>query len=99
MQAGGHAAMIELRAESVRYYSQQDEDSFFYRLKALPEVRDIYGSGRCLYIKCDTSLADDSLRELVAIFFRYHVDTAQLDVFATNENKHWFMNPGSYWRG
>jgi hypothetical protein len=90
---------IELIAEAVVFYSEPDEESFFIRLRNIPEVRDVRGEGRAIIVVCDQPpMADNSLRELSAIFFRYGVDMRQLDAFLTDENRHWFADNASYWK-
>jgi hypothetical protein len=76
-----------------------DEDHFFGWLRQIPAVKTFAGSGTVLTIECDPGLmTDDALRELLALFFRYGVDTTQLDVFVTDKNRGWFMNEHAYWR-
>lgn len=90
---------IELEARAVWYGSQLDEYSFFGWLKKIPAVITYFGQGHSLYIQCDPAPIDDeSLRELIALFFRYGIDTAQLDVYLTDANRSWFADEQKYWR-
>jgi hypothetical protein len=83
----------------VRFYSAQDEDNFFSWLRKFALVKNVVGQGDNILIECESvNMPDDALRELIALFFRYDVDTKQLDVFLTDENRSWFMDANAYWR-
>jgi hypothetical protein len=90
---------IRLVAHRVRFYSVTDEDNFFSWLRRIALIKNVVGQGDSILIECDSALmSDDALRELIALFFRYDVDTQQLDIFLTDENRSWFMDAKAYWR-
>lgn len=90
--------VVELQADSVVFYSRQDEASFFARLQELPCVVDVAGKGRILHIQADRQRVDDeALTELLALFHRYQVDLRQLRVFDERRFARWFRRRPSYW--
>jgi hypothetical protein len=90
---------IELIAEAVRFYSDQYEVNFFAWARKIATVRNVRGEGRAIIIECDPPpIADEALRELTALFFRYGVETKQLDAFLTDANRAWFADERAYWR-
>lgn len=87
-----------LIAKSVVYLSEHDESAFFEWLEKIKCVERITGSGDELYIKLKESPIDNmSLREILALFYRYDVDMKQLAQFLNNKNKKWFYGPQAYW--
>jgi hypothetical protein len=86
-----------LVAESVRYYSARDEQTFFAWINAISCVDHIDGKGTALTILLSRPPTDDELRELVALFHRYQVDMRQLAGFLTDANQHWFRDQDAYW--
>ncbi len=90
--------VVELQADSVVFYSRQDEASFFARLQQLPCVVDVAGMGRILHIQVDRQRVDDeALTELLALFRRYQVDMRQLRVFDERRFARWFRRRQSHW--
>lgn len=91
--------MPTLICESVPYYSQSDETAFFNWLNSIACVSEIQGYGSSLEITVhSTTIPEEDLRELIAIFSRYQVDLKQLRVFETAENASWFtQNNRAYW--
>ena len=90
--------VVELRADSVVFYSRQDEASLFARLQELPCVVDVAGMGRTLHIQVDRQRVDDeALRELLALFHRYEVDMRRLKVFDERRFARWFRRRQRYW--
>ncbi len=90
--------IIVLHAESVIYLSQFDEDAFFEWLNKIKCINRYDGEGGFLRIYIIKSLVDDySLRELLAVFYRYRIDMKQLAGFVTEKNKKWFCVPTKYW--
>jgi hypothetical protein len=87
-----------LKIESLVFYSNLDEGQFFSWLQALNCVKSVNGVGRTVGVVIDRSLVDEeSLRELLAVFFRYGVPMSQLGVFESSENRQWFRNREAYW--
>jgi hypothetical protein len=88
-------AIISVVASNVVFLSPADEESFFVRLKALSCLKDIKGSGREIIIHLRREPNATELRELVALFFRYHADLKQLARFA--DNHAWLRDTRGYW--
>jgi len=89
---------IGLVAREVRFYSHHDEEAFFSWLDRIDGVSRYYGQGTEIVIELmDEYLSDLTLREILALFFRYGCEMAQLARFETNENRPWFCEPSSYW--
>ncbi|MGC7995834.1 hypothetical protein, partial [Salmonella enterica] len=55
--------------------------------------------GRKLLISIhDSEVADEDLRELIALLQRYNVDKRQLAQFVSEKNAAWFRDdPATYW--
>jgi hypothetical protein len=87
----------QLVARAIDYYSTNDEMSFFYWLEKIPCIAGYHGEGIDLLIDLNDTVDDESLRELIALFFRYNIDLSQLAVLATESNGAWFKNPQAYW--
>jgi hypothetical protein len=91
--------LIKLFANSVRYYSELDENGFFIWLQKIDAVRNVIGEGQVIIIECDPPpISDDSLRDLLALFYRYGIETQQLDVYLTEANRSWFADENAYWK-
>lgn len=88
---------VVLEATGVKYGSNFDESAFFEWLDKIDAVRSFKGRLYTLYIRVDRVADEMSLRELLALFHRYHVDLAQLRVFDTPSVGDWFRRPGTYW--
>lgn len=90
---------VLLVCKTVWYYSQKDEDAFFEWLKKIPCIVDVYGIRDELYLHAKSKrIADQDLRELLALFYRYKVDMKQLEIFLNSKNKKWFYEGGrAYW--
>ena len=87
-----------LECIAVEFYSIEDESSFFRWLKSLACVVDVYGKGLSIMIDVKEPVSDDSLRELLAIFYRYKIDMTQLSIFKSKTNEDWFYcNTQAYW--
>ena len=88
-----------LICESIKYYSQNDEENFFQWLKKINCIDKIVGVGYelHLYIASD-NLHDHDLRDLLALFYRYKLNMKQLRRFLNKDNKQWFFeNNKAYW--
>ncbi len=93
----GGRNVVELQADSVVFYSRQDEASFFAWLQQLPCVVEVAGKGRILHIQVDRQRVDDeALTELLALFYRYQVDMRQLRVFEERRFARWFRRREGY---
>lgn len=90
---------VVLVAKKVIFYALKDEEAFLGWLKSIKAVRqiDYQGSELHIYIK-SKSISDQDLSDLLALFFRYKIKMAQLQIFLNDKNKAWFLdNPKMYW--
>jgi hypothetical protein len=67
-----------LKFQNVIFYSQLDEDAFFYTLKKVSAVKKIVGRGPDLFLTVSSRPSDKALRELLGLFFRFKIDMRQL---------------------
>jgi len=89
---------IALHADSVEFYSQNDEQSFFEWLKRIKCIECLDGQGSILEIIVAKNLVDDEcLRDILAIFYRYNINMKQLAIFQSERNKAWFCSSTKYW--
>jgi hypothetical protein len=89
---------VVLKADRIVFRSQHDEEALFEWGQKLRCIDAIRGEGTALvFVVIRRNVTDTALRELLALFFRYSVDMAQLAVFQTKKNTSWFANPKSYW--
>ena len=80
------------------YVSQLDEAMMFQWLDKIPCVLGYKGKSVELFIDIkDSEIDDESLRELIGLFFRYELDLFELQQFENESNKHWFKDPESFW--
>ncbi len=80
-----------LVCKGVIYFSLNDEAAFFEWMKKLKCIKRIDGSGDELWIFLRSkNLSDRSLRDLIAMFYRYKIDMTQLQQFLNPSNAHWF---------
>ncbi len=86
--------MIKLKCSGVSFYSQKDEDSFFDWGKRIPSF--LRWEQDNLVVKGAT-LSDHQFREIIALFYRYHVPMEQLRTFETSKNKSWLKDPKMFW--
>ncbi|MGQ0595398.1 MAG: hypothetical protein ACT4QB_22990 [Gammaproteobacteria bacterium] len=87
-----------LIAHKVWFFSEHDEEAFFEWLDKMVCIQEYHGEGKDLHITLvGTTLDDNSLRELLALFYRYDIDMPQLATFQTNGNRSWFHDPNAYW--
>lgn len=90
--------MIKLICKNVIFYSQNDETSFFNWLKNINHIEDIIGvDNEIQLIVSGKNIPSDSLRDLIAVFYRYNVAMEQLAQFVDDKNKEWFQNPKMFW--
>lgn len=88
---------IVLETAGPTYGSYNDEAAFFGWLDKIPAVRSYGGWVRVLEICVDPDIDEASLRDLIAVFRRYHLDLTQLRVFDTPAIGDWFRDPQKYW--
>lgn len=84
-------------ADSVIYYHENDEATFFGWLDRMEVVSDYEGRGTALLIRLARTPTDDDLWELLALHQRYGIDMRQLASFQTAANAEWFCAPDTYW--
>lgn len=87
-QIFGEEMSIKLVCPGILYYSPIDEVFFFEWIAKIPSIERMGGVGYelDLYIK-GPNIPD--LQELVTLFRRYRIETAQLAVFLSDDNRHW----------
>ena len=92
--------MLYLICKQVSFYSEGDEISFFKWLKEIEAIKDIKGIGDEIQLAIKNSNIDEnSLRELIAIFYRYKIEMSQLKQFLNEGNEYWFKaNDCAYWK-
>ena len=89
---------IILTAARVRFYSENDELAFFEWLDKIECIQSYNGQSDILHITIVNNGIDDiSLREIIAIFYRYGIDMKQLVKFKNKENREWFCDSHKYW--
>jgi hypothetical protein len=89
---------IELRAEHVRYYSDNDEAAFFDWLGKIKCITKTGGHGYTLTMTVQPDLVgQDELRELLGLFHRYHIEKSQLGTLVPPEFSSWFHDKQKYW--
>ncbi|OHU63851.1 hypothetical protein [Mycobacteroides chelonae] len=87
-----------LEATGVQYQLPLDEAAFFEWLDKIPAVLSYSGYDRTLEIAIAPSAIDeDALSEFVALYRRYHMDPAELQVFADHRLGSWFSAPDRFW--
>jgi hypothetical protein len=91
------ARNIVLVATGVTYYHPNDETAFFEWLDRIECVASYRGEVRDLFISLKRRPTRYDLLELLAFFFRYGIELAQLARFETKANRDWFCDPQSYW--
>ena len=64
--------------EGPAFFAAADEDQFFGWLASLPEYRGVQGVGTTLQLELTATVSPDSVRQLVIIFRRWHVDLLSL---------------------
>ncbi len=89
---------IILVADSVWFYSQNDEAAFFEWLDKIPCITRYNGEGTKLNIFINANMLNElTLRDLLAVFYRYKIDMKQLRVFDTGVFSEWFRDKKNYW--
>ncbi|MBB5912992.1 hypothetical protein BJY24_001859 [Nocardia transvalensis] len=93
----GDKSTVALEATDVWYYSHGDEAAFFEWLDKIPAVRSYGGRVNILEIVVETPVDEDSLRELLALCYRYRINMAQLRQLDNSRIGPWFRDPQKYW--
>jgi hypothetical protein len=82
----------ELIFQGPRYFSRGDENAFFHWLQSVPCVGEVRGHQRNLHVGLKQPVSVDDLRELGALFRRYHIDVEPLKALHTSRNAKWFAD-------
>ena len=81
-----------------QYYSPSDESAFHGWLNSVPGVTRVEGTPDGLEVTLRSRLLSaSSLRELLALHFRYRLPMQDLSQFRTEKNASWFMDRAAYW--
>ncbi|TRL30317.1 hypothetical protein FM996_17245 [Methylosinus sporium] len=83
--------------EPIPFFSNGDEDSFFYWLKSIDAVQGFVGCPSGLEITLTDPVDEHSLRELIGLATRYGLDMRWLRQFRNDANKLWFDDETTYW--
>jgi len=86
-----------LECNQVKFYSPGDEAAFFESIGSIKAIRKTEGIGDTLFLHIPKRLSNAALRELIALFRRYHIDMSQLAQFRSDTNREWFADPRSFW--
>jgi hypothetical protein len=89
--------MPVLVCKRVKFCSKQDELLLFEWLKRIRAVRKVEGTRDSIVLHVGRRISGSSLRELLALFYRYGIDMKQLAQFLTERNNSWFASPTAFW--
>ncbi len=73
------------------FFATADEDQFFHWLSSLPEYRDIRGRGTALDLTLTTPLQTETVKQLLTIFRRWHLDVTPLLFLRSPETSHFAL--------
>jgi len=86
--------MVRLDCSGVTFGSQLDERHLFEWAMQVPGV--LRWEQDVLVVK-SLNISQASLRDLLALFFRYQIPMQQLAQFRNARNEAWFAAPQMYW--
>ena len=86
--------MVRLDCSGVTFGSQLDERHLFEWAMQIPGV--VRWEHDTLVLK-SPKLSQASLRDVLALFSRYHIPMKQLAQFKNTRNEMWFASPQMYW--
>ena len=89
---------LENAVTDIVFYHEADERAFFEWLARIHCVSDFAsepGHGLVVRLKCHP--AQDDLKQLIALFWRYAGDMRQLAKFESDDNRSWFRDREMYW--
>ena len=90
--------MPQLTCERVQFYSAADEAAFFHFAEGIDGIAKVSGSSDSIVLDVALEPTEQSLRDLIALFQRYHITRAsQLAQFLSDSNRHWFADPQKFW--
>ena len=89
---------VKLVCKQTRFYSLKDENAFFEWIKKIKDIKYIDAVGDELHLYLSSTISDDGLRDILALFFRYKINMKQLSKFLNIHNKSWFYDgEKGYW--
>ncbi|WP_162898973.1 hypothetical protein [Ralstonia solanacearum] len=89
---------MEIEIELTSFYSSGDESRFFKGLEEISAIKGFAGSGRGLRVSLDMrSLGQESLRDLIALLWRYQISLEPLALLAQRKKFIWLQDKRSYW--
>lgn len=86
--------MIRLDCSKIRFRSQLDEKHFFDWGK---EIAGFVRWEQHTLVLRSTRVSEQTLRNLLALFWRYEVPMQQLGQLQSERNATWFAASGTYW--
>ncbi|WP_458232248.1 hypothetical protein [Roseateles sp. P5_E8] len=86
--------MVYLDCSGVRFGSQLDEKHLFHWAR---EIRSVINWEQDTLLIRSKRISEESLRDLLALFWRYNIPLAQLAQFKNAQNEEWFTSPKMYW--
>jgi len=89
--------MPVLICKQIWFYSPGDERAFFGFAERIKGIRKIEGIRDEIHLHFSMRLSDASLRDLLALFYRYKIAMRQLSQFETARNRAWFCDRQEYW--
>jgi hypothetical protein len=88
--------VVKLICKQVKFYSRGDEDVFFEWISKIKAIKKYEGVGDEIHLYAASSkISDKGLRELTALFYRYNINTQQLQQFINEKNSQWYGNKPS----
>jgi hypothetical protein len=82
---------MEITVDGPKFYSSEDEKWFFTWISKIKAVTRMSGHLRTLTLQVE-NIDDESLRELLALFYRYNVDMGPLAQFRSDASRSWFYD-------
>jgi len=90
--------MTEIRCKQVMFFSKVDEEMFFVWAQKIPGIKEVYGELDEIVLSLSSpDVEDESLRELIALLYRFDLPLKQLAAFESSKNKEWFNNKNKFW--
>jgi len=86
--------MVYLDCSGVRFGSQLDEKHLFDWAR---EIQSVVNWEQDTLLIRSKRISEESLRDLLALFWRYNIPMAQLAQFKNAQNEEWFTSPKTYW--
>ena len=87
-------AMVYLDCSGIHFGSQLDEKHLFHWAR---EIGSVVGWEQDTLVIQSKRISQESLRDLLALFWRYNIPMEQLAQFRTRQNEGWFASPKTYW--